>query len=108
MCVLVIQTGMPFCCQDRTEQQPRTIFSCTDWSFLRPACAEFYEQQNQHRKLTWVYSLGSTMIKGNFEQKPIEMTMSTMQVRGGKGKENSFGGRRGQGGCVWGKRGQGE
>mmetsp|Transcript_11025 Transcript_11025/g.19100 ORF Transcript_11025/g.19100 Transcript_11025/m.19100 type:complete len:748 (-) Transcript_11025:342-2585(-) len=42
--------------------------------------AEFYDLENKHRKLTWVYSLGSCMVKGNFGQKPIEMTMSTMQA----------------------------
>lgn len=32
------------------------------------------------RRLTWIYSLGHCMVKGNFDQKPIEMQMSTMQV----------------------------
>ncbi|GFH16576.1 CULLIN_2 domain-containing protein [Haematococcus lacustris] len=41
---------------------------------------QFYEAVNQHRRLTWIYSLGSCMVKGNFDAKPIEMTMSTMQA----------------------------
>ncbi len=35
---------------------------------------------NKHRRLTWIYSLGSCMVKGNFDAKPIEMTMSTLQA----------------------------
>lgn len=41
---------------------------------------EFYEAENKHRRLTWIYSLGSCMLRGNFDAKPIEMQMSTMQA----------------------------
>lgn len=37
-------------------------------------------QDTKHRRLTWIYSLGSCMVKGNFEPKVIEMQMSTMQA----------------------------
>ena len=36
----------------------------------------FYEKQNQHRKLTWYYSLGMTVVKANFDARPIELSMS--------------------------------
>lgn len=41
---------------------------------------EFYETENKHRKLTWIYSLGHCVLKGNFDAKPITMQMSTMQA----------------------------
>jgi hypothetical protein len=37
------------------------------------------------RRLTWIYSLGNCIVKGNFDAKTIDMTMSTMQV-GGSGE----------------------
>ena len=40
----------------------------------------FYEKQNQHRKLTWYYSLGMTVVKANFDARPIELSMSTLQA----------------------------
>uniref|UniRef100_A0A7S0WZR9 Cullin family profile domain-containing protein n=1 Tax=Chlamydomonas leiostraca TaxID=1034604 RepID=A0A7S0WZR9_9CHLO len=41
---------------------------------------EFYEAENKHRRLTWIYSLGHCVLKGNFDAKPITMQMSTMQA----------------------------
>ncbi len=35
---------------------------------------------NKHRRLAWIYSLGSCNVKGNFEPKPIELQMTTMQA----------------------------
>jgi len=32
------------------------------------------------RRLAWIYSLGTAILKGNFDQRPIDMTMSTMQA----------------------------
>ena len=32
------------------------------------------------RRLGWIYSLGMCHLKGNFDSKPIEMVMSTMQA----------------------------
>ncbi|XP_024174245.1 cullin-1 [Rosa chinensis] len=47
-------------------------------------CAEvfkgFYEAKAKHRKLTWVYSLGSCNIVGKFEPKKVELVVSTYQV----------------------------
>lgn len=38
---------------------------------LVPACC---------RKLTWIYSLGMCVLRGNFDAKPIEMQMGTLQA----------------------------
>ncbi|GAV83364.1 Cullin domain-containing protein/Cullin_Nedd8 domain-containing protein [Cephalotus follicularis] len=40
----------------------------------------FYEQKTKHRKLTWIYSLGICHIYGKFEQKTIELIVSTYQA----------------------------
>jgi cullin 1 len=40
----------------------------------------FYETKTKHRKLTWIYSLGTCNINGKFEPKPIELVVSTYQV----------------------------
>ncbi|MBA0700766.1 hypothetical protein Goari_027163 [Gossypium aridum] len=39
----------------------------------------FYETKTKHRKLTWIYSLGTCHINGKFEQKIIELIVSTYQ-----------------------------
>jgi len=41
---------------------------------------EFYDNKNKHRKLTWIYSLGSCHINARFDQKPIELVVTTYQV----------------------------
>lgn len=41
---------------------------------------EFYESKTKHRKLTWIYSLGTCNINGKFEAKTIELVVSTYQV----------------------------
>ncbi|XP_057994527.1 cullin-1 isoform X3 [Hevea brasiliensis] len=41
---------------------------------------EFYDQKSKHRKLTWIYSLGSCRLNGKFEQKTIELIVSTYQA----------------------------
>lgn len=33
-----------------------------------------------HRRLAWIYTLGTASVKGNFDARPIEMSMSTMQA----------------------------
>ncbi|KAK9206835.1 hypothetical protein WN943_017116 [Citrus x changshan-huyou] len=40
----------------------------------------FYETKTKHRKLTWIYSLGQCNINGKFEQKNIELIVSTYQA----------------------------
>lgn len=42
---------------------------------------EFYRAKNEHRKLTWVYSLGTCNIIGKFEKKRIELIVTTYQVK---------------------------
>ncbi|XP_047340942.1 cullin-1-like [Impatiens glandulifera] len=41
---------------------------------------EFYETKTKHRKLTWIYSLGTCNINGKFEQKTIELILGTYQA----------------------------
>ncbi|XP_044494153.1 cullin-1 isoform X2 [Mangifera indica] len=40
----------------------------------------FYETKTKHRKLTWIYSLGQSHISGKFDQKTIELIVSTYQA----------------------------
>lgn len=40
---------------------------------------EYHDSHTKHRKLTWVYSLGTVQMKGFFKAKTIEMSMSTYQ-----------------------------
>ncbi|KAF7809601.1 cullin-1 [Senna tora] len=40
----------------------------------------FYESKTSHRKLLWIYSLGICTIVGRFEQKTIELIVSTYQA----------------------------
>ena len=51
---------------------------------LQVRCVEvfkgFYETRTKHRKLTWIYSLGTCNINGKFESKPIELIVSTYEV----------------------------
>lgn len=41
---------------------------------------EFYEATTKHRKLSWIYALGTCHIKGNFKARPIELVLSTFQA----------------------------
>jgi cullin 1 len=41
---------------------------------------EFYQTKTKHRKLTWIYSLGTCNITGKFDAKPIELVVTTYQV----------------------------
>ena len=41
---------------------------------------EFYEHTTKHRKLGWVYALGSAHVKANFDAKPIELILTTFQA----------------------------
>uniref|UniRef100_A0A2N9ECE5 Cullin family profile domain-containing protein n=1 Tax=Fagus sylvatica TaxID=28930 RepID=A0A2N9ECE5_FAGSY len=40
----------------------------------------FYETRTKHRKLRWIYSLGTCTINGKFESKHIELIVSTSQA----------------------------
>jgi len=40
---------------------------------------EFYQTQTKHRKLTWIYSLGTCNLVGNFNARPLELIVSTYQ-----------------------------
>lgn len=41
---------------------------------------DFYEDKSKHRKLSWIYTLGTCHLKGNFENKSIELILSTLQA----------------------------
>ncbi|CAK9175952.1 unnamed protein product [Ilex paraguariensis] len=41
---------------------------------------EFYQTKTKHRKLTWIYSLGTCNINSKFDQKPIELIVGTYQA----------------------------
>ncbi|KAH0765574.1 hypothetical protein KY285_001445 [Solanum tuberosum] len=41
---------------------------------------EFYQTKTKNRKLTWLHSLGTCNINGNFEQKTIELVVTTYQI----------------------------
>ncbi|OEL38156.1 Cullin-1 [Dichanthelium oligosanthes] len=52
--------------------------------FLHVKCVEvfkeFYETRTKHRKLTWIYSLGTCNISAKFEAKTIELIVTTYQA----------------------------
>lgn len=41
---------------------------------------EFYQTKTKHRRLTWIYSLGTCNIVGRFKPKPIELVVTTYQA----------------------------
>ncbi|XXG80659.1 hypothetical protein AAC387_Pa09g1475 [Persea americana] len=41
---------------------------------------EFYQTKTKHRKLTWIYSLGTCNINGKFELKTMELIVTTYQA----------------------------
>ncbi|KAK4568020.1 hypothetical protein RGQ29_003684 [Quercus rubra] len=41
---------------------------------------DFYDTQTKHRRLTWIYSLGTCNINAKFETKTIELIVSTYQA----------------------------
>ncbi|MCH85230.1 cullin-like protein, partial [Trifolium medium] len=41
---------------------------------------EFYSTKTKHRKLTWIYSLGTCNISGKFDPKTVELVVTTYQA----------------------------
>ncbi len=41
---------------------------------------EWYEASTKHRKLTWIYALGTCNLKANFDARPVELIMATFQA----------------------------
>ncbi|KAK3025141.1 hypothetical protein RJ639_043923 [Escallonia herrerae] len=41
---------------------------------------EFYQSKTKHRKLTWIYSLGTCNVNGKFDSKTIELIVGTYQA----------------------------
>ncbi|KAF9595882.1 hypothetical protein IFM89_005368 [Coptis chinensis] len=44
------------------------------------AFKEYYKTKTKHRKLTWIYSLGTCIVTGKFEQRNIELVVTTYQA----------------------------
>jgi cullin 1 len=40
----------------------------------------FYNENQKHRKLNWIYSMGSCNIVARFEARPVELIVTTYQV----------------------------
>ena len=40
----------------------------------------FYDKRGGHRKLTWIYSMGTAHVLGRFTPKPIELVLNTLQA----------------------------
>ncbi|GJZ58764.1 cullin-1-like protein isoform X3 [Tanacetum coccineum] len=55
-----------------------------DSLFRKVKCVEvfkgFYETERKHRRLTWVYSLGTCNIIGKFKAKPLELVVTPYQA----------------------------
>ena len=41
---------------------------------------EFYEISNKHRKLTWIYALGTCNVSANFDARTIDLVLTTFQA----------------------------
>ncbi|KAI7748685.1 hypothetical protein M8C21_000334 [Ambrosia artemisiifolia] len=41
---------------------------------------EFYQTKTKHRKLSWIYSLGTCNINGKFDPKTVELIVTTYQA----------------------------
>jgi len=41
---------------------------------------EFYEDTTKHRRLSWIYTLGTCLVKANFDTRVSELTLSTLQA----------------------------
>lgn len=45
------------------------------------SCAqEFYEVSNKHRKLTWIYALGTCTLACHFDARTIDLSVTTFQA----------------------------
>ncbi|OMO57825.1 hypothetical protein COLO4_35078 [Corchorus olitorius] len=53
---------------------PREMVNCVE------AFKVYYGTKTKHRKLTWIYSLGTCHLNARFDQKPIELIVSTYQA----------------------------
>ncbi|KAJ8490591.1 hypothetical protein OPV22_012312 [Ensete ventricosum] len=53
---------------------PAEMDKCTE------VFSKLYQTKPKHRKLTWIYSLGTCNIRGMFEAKPIELNVTTYQA----------------------------
>ena len=58
-----------------TQRHPQTQkVACVE------AFKEFYDVDAKHRKLSWVYTQGTAVLRGGFSARPIEMVLSTLQA----------------------------
>ncbi|OMO49804.1 hypothetical protein COLO4_38370 [Corchorus olitorius] len=72
--VTVLTTGFWPSYRSSDLRLPQEMVKCVE------AFKGYYATKTKHRKLTWIYSLGTCHINGKFDQKPIELIVSTYQA----------------------------
>ncbi|CAI9115589.1 OLC1v1016524C1 [Oldenlandia corymbosa var. corymbosa] len=72
--VTVLTTGFWPSYKSSDHKLPAEMVKCVE------VFREFYQTRLQHRKLTWIYSLGSCVIKGMFDSKSLELSLTTYQA----------------------------
>ncbi|EKX36222.1 hypothetical protein GUITHDRAFT_158687 [Guillardia theta CCMP2712] len=53
---------------------PNELVKCVD------KFTQFYESRTSHRKLKWIHTLGTCVVLGRFDPKPIDLVISTYQA----------------------------
>jgi hypothetical protein len=53
---------------------PNELVKCVD------KFTQFYESRTSHRKLKWIHTLGTCVVVGRFDAKPIDLVISTYQA----------------------------
>lgn len=74
LAVTVLTTGFWPSYKSSDLSLPEELVKCVE------VFKDFYQTKTKHRKLTWIYSLGTCNINGKFEQKTIELIVGTYQA----------------------------
>ncbi|KAD3068653.1 hypothetical protein E3N88_36533 [Mikania micrantha] len=72
--VTVLTTGFWPSYKSSDLSLPKEMVKCVE------VFKEFYQTKTKHRKLTWIYSLGTCNVNGKFDQKTIELILGTYQA----------------------------
>ncbi|XP_076950361.1 cullin-1-like [Bidens hawaiensis] len=72
--VTVLTTGFWPSYKSSDLSLPKEMVKCVE------VFKEFYQTKTKHRKLTWIYSLGTCNVIGKFDQKSIELVLGTYQA----------------------------